>query len=307
MVSHPPQLWDHTDSISPSTFVPFCGFKTRLEIANDTAATILPNSSFPTCNSFTPVNLEGQLCYNIKLNMSGSQGKDGGLLLVLDMNEDRSISLGSSTTHKAENFKILRQNDMDQETAKVSPKIHIHLLTPSARFGGGSYKMTSVKNVKGTEAFLNMPENERQCVQERSEECQNRELLKHCNCVPWELQSVEVIFQNFHFLSQGGPVCSPIERECIEEATTMPGCGGSCEGIYADVNKMEEKIENNIFRRMITKYREYKRSVVKSIGFNSSSYKRAFGKLIKSTFQSQPNALRGRATRVEVGGCPDLL
>ena len=199
MVSHPPQLWDQTDSISPSTFVPFCGFKTRLEIADDTAATILPNSSFPTCNSFTPVNLEGQLCYNIKLNMSGSQGKDGGLLLVLDMNEDRSISLDSSTTHKAENFKILRQDDMDQETAKVSPKIHIHLLTPSARFGGGSYKMTSVKNVKGTEAFLNMPENERQCVQERAEKCQNRELLKHCNCVPWELQSVEVIFKTFTF------------------------------------------------------------------------------------------------------------
>ena len=57
----------------------------------------------------------------------------------------------------------------------------------------------------------------------------------------------------------------------------MPGCGGSCEGIYADVNKIEENIENNIFTRMITKYREYKRSVVKNIGFNSSSYKRAFG------------------------------
>ena len=87
----------------------------------------------------------------------------------------------------------------------------------------------------------------------------------------------------------------------------MPGCGGSCEGIYADVNKMEEKIENNIFTRMITKYREYKRSVVKNIGFNSSSYKRAFGKLIKSTSQSQPNAFRRRTTRVKVGGCPDLL
>ena len=28
---------------------------------------------------------------------------------------------------------------------------------------------------------------------------------------------------------------------------------------------------------------------------------------LKSTSQSQPNVFRGRATRVEVGGCPDLL
>ena len=57
-------------------------------------------------------------------------------------------------------------------------------------------------------------------------------------------------------------------------------CGKSCEGIYADVDTVYEKIVNSNFDTMITKYKEYKRNYVKNIGFNSSNYNTNFGKLI---------------------------
>ena len=59
-------------------------------------------------------------------------------------------------------------------------------------------------------------------------------------------------------------------------------CGKSCEGIYADVDTVDEKIVNSNFDTMITKYKEYKRNYVKNIGFNSSGYKTDFGGLISA-------------------------
>ena len=59
-------------------------------------------------------------------------------------------------------------------------------------------------------------------------------------------------------------------------------CGKSCEGIYADVDTVDEKIVNSNFDTMITKYKEYKRTYVKNIGFNSSVYKTDFGGLISA-------------------------
>ena len=42
--------------------------------------------------------------------------------------------------------------------------------------------------------------------------------------------------------------------------------------------KSDEEIKNTDFNAMIAKYREYKKHVVKNIGFNGSSYRTAFGK-----------------------------
>ena len=72
-------------------------------------------------------------------------------------------------------------------------------------------------------------------------------------------------------------LCSPEGRECIEEEANAQECGNPCLGIYADVGKLDEKIENGRYEAMVAKYREYKRKAVKNIGFNGSNYKTAFG------------------------------
>ena len=126
--------------------------------------------------------------------MTGGNGKNGGLWFVLDVNDDRSLNFGSpSLPEYAEDPTQMGLDSKDQEYAENDLKIHIRLLTPFAKVGAGSYKMTSVKNVKGTDAFLGMEESERQCRQEKAEECKNRKIYEKCNCVLWELASMQVI------------------------------------------------------------------------------------------------------------------
>ena len=192
MVSHPVHLLDQMGNVSLSTFIPFCAFKTQLGISKP--FTFLPDSPFPVCKSFIPVDLHGQLCYSIKVNMTGRNGNNGGLVLVLDMNEDRSLNFGLSSHPTFEkDHTITRLDERDQEDAKNNAKIHIQLLTPFDEIGGGSYKMTSVKKVKGTEAFLGMQEGERECRHGKAEECEKGKMNEQCKCVPWELKSLQVI------------------------------------------------------------------------------------------------------------------
>ena len=220
LVSHPPHLLDQKNTASPSSFIPFCAFQSQLNISEP--ITFLPDSSFPVCNSFTPVALNGQLCYNIKVNMTGRNGKDGGLVLVLDLNEDRSLSFDSLSHSEAEeDFTMWRLDERDQD-ARNDPKIHLRLLTPFIGIGGGSYHMTSVTKMMGTESFLAMQEKDRRCVHEKAEDCQNRKIYEKCGCFPWELQSIQVIFlvlqvvffitTSLSFLSGGCAVFSKRER-----------------------------------------------------------------------------------------------
>ena len=105
-----------------------------------------------------------------------------------------SLSFDFSTNLKsAKNYSTLRIDNKEHKEAKNNAKIDIRLLTPFAEVGGGIYKLDSVKNVKGTEAFLDMKESERACNHEKAEECKNRKMLEKCKCVPWELKSIQVV------------------------------------------------------------------------------------------------------------------
>merc|ERR1712015_385918 len=88
--SHPP----HLTSTWSSAFIPFCAFKTDLNISKNPVA--LPGITFPLCSAFLPTILEGQLCYELKLNATSDQGKRNQLMLVLDYNEDRSVQMPSN-------------------------------------------------------------------------------------------------------------------------------------------------------------------------------------------------------------------
>ena len=86
-MSHPP----HLVSTWSSALIPFCAYKTDLNISRNPLA--LPGLSFPLCSSFLPTILGGQLCYKMTLNKTSDQGKEN---LVLDHNEDRSLQTSSN-------------------------------------------------------------------------------------------------------------------------------------------------------------------------------------------------------------------
>ena len=88
-MSHPP----HLTSTWSSAFIPFCAYKTNLNISENPFT--LPGLTFPLCSAFRPTILEGELCYELKLNKLSDQGKRNQLMIVLDYNEDRSLQTSS--------------------------------------------------------------------------------------------------------------------------------------------------------------------------------------------------------------------
>ena len=91
LASHPVHLINKKDnSIFPSALVPFCAFNTKLSIS--TLFFFLPVEEFPICNSFLTTSLDSQRCYKLNLNKTSWEGRRNGLVLLLDMNEERSVN-----------------------------------------------------------------------------------------------------------------------------------------------------------------------------------------------------------------------
>ena len=176
---------DDTNSTSPSSFIPFCAYKTQLGISGPFS--FLPNTSFPICKSFAPVPLDGQLCYNIKLDMKAENGKQGGLALVLDMNEDRAVNLDFLTPKSLQGDDTKLTLNSEHAHHNITGMFHIKLLSPFEGTDEGGYGLRSVKKITGTKDFVDMSEEDRKCKHEAIEDSVNRILLEKCNCTSWEL------------------------------------------------------------------------------------------------------------------------
>ena len=188
-VVHPP----HLTSTWSSAFIPFCAYKTDLNISKNPLA--LPGITFPLCSAFLPTILEGQLCYELKLNATSGQGKENQLMFVLDYNGDRSIQITSENEEVASSCSS--QETMNfaasiHNLQSVSGKVHIGALSPFTHFGGGIYTMTLIKNLRAKDSFLEMSLAQRNCEVELYEDCRTRKLLEECQCVPWEVPGYQV-------------------------------------------------------------------------------------------------------------------
>ena len=187
-MSSPP----HLTSGWSSAFIPFCAFKTDLNISRSNPD--LPGLTFPPCSSFLPTILEGQLCYKLKLNQKSGQGRRNALMLLLDYNEDRSLQTSSSKDDSvAFSKETLNLDTAVTSLQSVSAKIHINTLSPYINFGGGIYMMTDVKRMTAKDDFLQMSLTDRSCEVELYEDCRTRKLLEECKCVPWEVPGYQVL------------------------------------------------------------------------------------------------------------------
>ena len=65
-------------------------------------------------------------------------------------------------------------------------------LAQSSMLGSGSYGMSSLKRMTGTESFKRLPDGQKKCFVHNREECQTRKYLdqvkSECMCTPWALQ-----------------------------------------------------------------------------------------------------------------------
>ena len=83
-------------------------------------------------------------------------------------------------------------SDLVSEVSQESnlAKIHINTISSYNGFGGGIYKMTSIKELKGTKDFLAM--DRKSCAIEAYQDCVDRNILQKCQCNLWEVTLSQV-------------------------------------------------------------------------------------------------------------------
>ena len=90
MISHPV----HLKNGSASALIPYCAFATSL---SELGADVENENTFPVCDKFTPVLLEGQLCYQLNVSEHTSKessfGPNHALMLLIDKNQEKSASV----------------------------------------------------------------------------------------------------------------------------------------------------------------------------------------------------------------------
>ena len=251
--------------------IPFCAYKSDLTIVDPVKK--IQGISYPVCSSFHQTLLEGQLCFDLKLNRTSGQGKYNELMLILDYNEDRSIQ----PKHQTEEYSI-NSTKVHLDTLKSledsEAKVQINTLSTFTGFGGGSYKMTDVKKMTTTSDFLRMPMEKRHCNVEEYEHCKTRNLLKKCKSLVNERNCSSKIYQ-----------------DCLEtNAIEIFNCSVSCQGIFADIEWSDEKvIEEKVKKengeeldrakllKLLEEYQENKKRYVRNFKFTANPHSSMFG------------------------------
>ena len=111
--------------------------------------------------------------------------------------------------------------------------------------------MSVVKRMSAKEDFLQMELKDRKCYRELFEDCRTKRLLEECNCVPWEFPGFQVVMRiliNSKSLCHQGQIkCDIRGRDCIEENFSRKFyCNSTCEGIYADVQKVDNGAKESV-------------------------------------------------------------
>ena len=190
--SHPVHL---TSRGALSAFIPFCAYNTDLLAFGQ----YIDGLQFPVCNKFAPTVHRGQLCYTIDVNSELpnskiEKGKIDGLTLVLDYNEERSVS-PIEQRQKNKTDKRYLQLKTIPDGGDNEAKIVIHTLNTYENYGGGIYSMNALKQISPTENFLKLPKDVTGCKNHDELLCKMTEYLKQkrqsCNCVPWEFPKKE--------------------------------------------------------------------------------------------------------------------
>ena len=230
----------------PSAVIPFCSFGSVLK------GKAIPNMSFPVCDLFDPVVLDGKLCFQMEMTKkmpkeNTVQGE--GLTLIIDANIEKSVAKEMGKRVK-NNFKGFDLREVPVETKKLVG-VNIGTLAPYLDYGPGNYILTSVKQMSATEGFLSMSKKKRECEKEKFESCQARlfqERVKKCGCSPQSLlpalQDQTQVVKTHHWLPNlfhlfQVPVCSKVGLDCHQHdhQNSSSSCHVACEGLYADVRR----------------------------------------------------------------------
>lgn len=258
----------------------------------------IEGEKFPLCNKFTPIMLDGQLCYQLNVSehtaMKTSSGRKKGLTIILDNNFERSV--GVPYTQPKESMDEFDSSLQKQQGVVALSKIYIHTLAGYSGHGPGSHVMTSIKSMTGTHSFLSMSQDKRGgCQLEEREACITHAYLEdrmeQCGCLPlgWaqlcpdkvgRQTNTKLCNKLYVIQRQGLETCSPSGIDCYRSKTAETfNCTTSCVGIYADVEhsiddgEMKDQVK---FDAMAAAYEDGKQNFAENLYFNPDGDSRTF-------------------------------
>ena len=169
---HAHHLIDSSGSLTPAALIPFCAYHTNMTLLGQKKEGI----NFTVCSKFQPTVLEGQRCYSLNLSLIGKEetkpGKRAGLVLLLD-SAGQNYEESQKEAAKKENTLDLESSGVDDH----SPKIYLNTLSSFTDYRAGSYAMTDLKKMTGTESFLKQYDVVKKCRIGRFEDCQAKSYI----------------------------------------------------------------------------------------------------------------------------------
>ena len=190
---HPPHLINSSGSLTPAALIPFCAYQTDMTLLGENRQ----DFPFQACNKFQTTVLDGQICYTLKLSSKqtgkSKSGKQAGLMMLIDQ------GVVQMKTQRNRPLKDLREElkqidleslDHDDNTARI----YLNTLASFSDTRAGSYGMSSLKKMTGTDSFLKQTDEQKNCRIQSAEDCQAKEYIEkvreECGCIPWPLRRV---------------------------------------------------------------------------------------------------------------------
>ena len=190
MSLHPAHLIASSGSLTPAALIPFCTYQTNMTLLGQTS----PALNSVVCSRFQPTILEGQLCYVLNLTSIRTNraraGQKAGLMIFLDQgNTNGGREKSRDGINSKDEIKDLDLDDSEEDS--YSARIYFNTLASFTDTRSGSYAMSSLKKMTGTESFLAQTDEQKKCMIQTQEDCQAERYVeyvqKQCGCVPWAL------------------------------------------------------------------------------------------------------------------------
>ena len=172
MSLHPANLIDSMGRSLPAALIPICSYQGESAVLGQT----VDGFNFTACGKFQPTVMEGQLCYSLDVNnvtrAKSKAGRAMGLRLLLDRIHPRK----------------LENEDED------SFRIFLNTLDGFSDMEDGGYRMINVKEIVGTDSFMELSDEDKKCQKETYQDCHTRQFLEQlkqaCSCIPWGFNHV---------------------------------------------------------------------------------------------------------------------
>ena len=119
--NHPVHILDEHNIPSPSAFIPFCSFGGNMSVMQE----YVPNFPNRVCNKFSPIVLEGRICYQVDVNefmnqVDSKKLMTHGLIFMMDYNEDRlGLDTNNDETSVDKDYGDMQKKDDKKEKAMI--------------------------------------------------------------------------------------------------------------------------------------------------------------------------------------------